>query len=130
MNSTFPNGTSLEKAAVDAASASSFLVSSRNPRIDDIIQPGPYKELLPCDDLCYNIVRSCPAAMGFACPRPGHIAFNYSYGLMPDNTANQQGQITCNYPGVDIRLIAGGRKVSQPHKLILLALVVVILMFT
>jgi calcium channel MID1 len=130
MNATFPNGTSLEKATLEAAGTSAFLFSSRNPRIDDIVQPGPYKELLPCDDLCYNIVRSCPAALNFGCPRPGRIAFNHSYGLMPDGTEEQKGQITCNYPGADIQLMADGSIVPQPHKLVFLALVVVILMFT
>ncbi|KAG9818558.1 hypothetical protein KCU77_g17340, partial [Aureobasidium melanogenum] len=37
--------------------------SSRNPTIIvDTIAPGPYKEVLPCQDLCYSLVRSCPAA--------------------------------------------------------------------
>lgn len=47
--------------------------------IDTAIKPGPYKELLPCSDICYNLVRSCPAALQFACPLEGH-GLNYSYG--------------------------------------------------
>ncbi|KAI1391190.1 stretch-activated Ca2+-permeable channel component-domain-containing protein [Hypoxylon trugodes] len=32
--------------------------SSRNPIIDEVVQPGPYKEILPCDDLCYELVQT------------------------------------------------------------------------
>lgn len=57
--------------------------SSRNPAIDSSIQPGPYKELLPCGDLCHSLVRSCPAIMGFACPyNPQGYNFSYGYPLM------------------------------------------------
>ena len=56
-----------------------FYSSSRNPMIDTDIQPGPYKEILPCKDLCYDLVRSCPAALQFGCPLEGH-GLNWSYG--------------------------------------------------
>ncbi|KAG8532069.1 uncharacterized protein KY384_003706 [Bacidia gigantensis] len=49
---------------------------SRNPLIDEKIQPGTYKELLPCQDLCYDLVRSCPAALGFSCPLERAFTFN------------------------------------------------------
>ncbi|CAK7233078.1 hypothetical protein SBRCBS47491_008485 [Sporothrix bragantina] len=71
--------------------------SSRNPFIDETIAPGPYKEVLPCEDLCYNLVQSCPSAIGFACPQPGYIGFNTSYGIR--TSADQNGYVTCNYPG-------------------------------
>ncbi|CAK7267005.1 hypothetical protein SEPCBS119000_002319 [Sporothrix epigloea] len=71
--------------------------SSRNPFIDDTIAPGPYKEVLPCEDLCYNLVQSCPAAIGFSCPRPGKWGFNTSYGTR--TSADLNGFVTCNYPG-------------------------------
>lgn len=67
--------------------------SSRNPLIDDLIQPGPYKEVLPCDDLCYSLVQSCPAALGFKCPLPGR-GLERSYGKRSRN-----GSITCSYLG-------------------------------
>ena len=66
--------------------------SSRNPMIDDKIRPGPYKEFLPCIDLCYEVVRSCPATLGFACPLEGH-GLNYAYGK------NDTNNVTCHYPG-------------------------------
>lgn len=69
---------------------------SRNTEIDAVIKPGPYKEVLPCEDLCYNLVQSCPSSLGFSCPRPWNIGFNTSYGTM---TGTNGSTITCNYPG-------------------------------
>ncbi|CAK7241851.1 MAG: hypothetical protein STHCBS139747_003322 [Sporothrix thermara] len=71
--------------------------SSRNSFIDEVIAPGPYKEVLPCEDLCYNLVQSCPSSIGFSCPQPGYIGFNTSYGIR--TSADQNGYVTCNYPG-------------------------------
>ncbi|CAK7274875.1 hypothetical protein SEPCBS57363_006388 [Sporothrix epigloea] len=71
--------------------------SSRNPFIDETIAPGPYKEVLPCEDLCYNLVQSCPSAIGFSCPRPAKYGFNTSYGIR--TSADLNGFVTCNYPG-------------------------------
>lgn len=67
---------------------------SRNPWIDQVINPGPYKELLPCGDMCHSLVQTCPAALGFACPTAGK-GFNYSYGL-----AQMDSELPmCNIPG-------------------------------
>jgi calcium channel MID1 len=66
--------------------------SSRNPIIDAQIKPGPYKEVLPCKDLCYDLVQSCPAALGFGCPEGKWL--NSSYGVRSPN-----GDITCSYLG-------------------------------
>ena len=68
-----------------------YFNSSRNSMIDDVIVPGPYKEVLPCEDICYELVRSCPSFLGFGCPLPGH-GLNYSYGTPP----------TCNSPRTGI----------------------------
>lgn len=70
--------------------------SSRNPMIDTIIKPGPYKELLPCKDICYNLVRNCPAALQFVCPLVGH-GLNYSYG-----SPHSDLELTCNSPWTGI----------------------------
>ena len=75
--------------------------SSRNPLIDELIQPGPYKEVLPCDDLCYSIVQSCPAALGFKCPLPGR-GLERSYGKR-----SRSGSITCSYLGAAYYLNEG-----------------------
>ncbi len=102
----FPNGTNLTADVINSASNILYLNSSRNPNIDLYVQPGPYKEILPCDDLCYNIVQSCPASMAFNCPRPGMLGFNHSYGLRPNGSSDQAGQVTCNYPGAAYHLNA------------------------
>ena len=89
----FPNGTvgppinATDKIAL-------FMNSSRNPMIDQQIVPGPYKEILPCVDLCYDLIQSCPASLGFACPLERH-GLNYTYG----NKGTTGGIPTCNYPG-------------------------------
>ena len=69
--------------------------ASRNPVVDAIIRPGPYKEVLPCEDLCWRLVQSCPASMGFMCPEPGR-GLEASYG---DRSGNADGDITCSYLG-------------------------------
>ncbi|KAF2688610.1 calcium channel subunit Mid1 [Lentithecium fluviatile CBS 122367] len=69
---------------------------SRNPMVDQVIKPGPYKELLPCEDLCFDLVRSCPAQLGFACPNSP--ARELSYGRR--NTTS----LTCNFPGAVVDL--------------------------
>ena len=79
--------------------------SSRNPMIDAAIQPGPYKELLPCKDLCYNLTRSCPAALKFACPLEGY-GLDYSYGSPRNSTS---GEVTCNSPWTGMNGAAGLR---------------------
>lgn len=95
----FENGSSLPPSIVDPARDVRYLNQSRVPAIDTVVRPGPYKEVLPCQDLCYNIVQSCPASMGFGCPQPGDMGFEHSYGIRPNGSADQNGQITCNYPG-------------------------------
>jgi calcium channel MID1 len=55
--------------------------SSRNPSINQIVNPGPYNEILPCSDLCFLVEQNCPAAvLGFQCPLPGSFALFNGYG--------------------------------------------------
>ncbi|TQV99083.1 calcium channel subunit Mid1 [Cordyceps javanica] len=90
----FPNGTRLPTEDLARYSAPAFN-TSRNKFIDDEIAPGPYKELLPCDDLCYDVVQSCPAALQLACPLRHFREFNSSYATRdPENK-----EVRCNYPG-------------------------------
>jgi len=70
-----------------------YLTESRNPRIDSMIGPGPYKEILPCIGLCYGIVQNCPASLGFGCPLTGK-GQEHSYGH-----ATNGSFLTCNMPG-------------------------------
>ena len=110
----FPNLTTIDPARISQVQNILYLNSSRNLAIDTTVQPGPYKELLPCDDLCYGIVQSCPAAMGFACPLPGQLGFNHSYGV------RQAWNLTCNYPGA-VYNMNGGSDRRMPFTLIVAA---------
>ncbi|TKA24152.1 hypothetical protein B0A50_06892 [Salinomyces thailandicus] len=68
--------------------------SSRNTLIDTEIQPGPYKEVLPCEDLCYSLISSCPSALGLGCPMKGR-GLESSYGHRP----KFNDTIMCSYLG-------------------------------
>lgn len=74
---------------------------SRNPMIDEVIRPGPYKELLPCEDLCFDIVRSCPATLQFACPNEPAKSLTYA--------KRTKDNLTCSFPGavVDLNMPTG-----------------------
>jgi calcium channel MID1 len=108
----FPGGTSpdLSQQALGSSNLSQVsLNSSRNPLIDTDIKPGPYKELLPCQELCFNMVKSCPTSMGFRCPERSALwaPLSMSYGdfdpkkiLGSDGILNITG-LSCNYLGVD-----------------------------
>ncbi|KAL8764249.1 MAG: hypothetical protein Q9184_000218 [Pyrenodesmia sp. 2 TL-2023] len=90
---------------------------SRSPMIDDHIKPGPYKEMLPCKDLCYHLMQNCPAALQFACPAEGR-GLNYSYG----HYSKGEEEWRCNWPGG--RLVSGagrGRFGSRTVGLVLAA---------
>lgn len=91
VNQTFPNGTLLPVAQQDLY-PNRVNQHSRNPLIDEMVEPGPYREILPCAYLCYDLVQSCPASLGFNCPTPDDDIFNSSY-------AEQGDGLTCNYPG-------------------------------
>ncbi|RYP52849.1 hypothetical protein DL768_002098 [Monosporascus sp. mg162] len=95
INEPFPNGTMVDEKIRKEHANDTAWISSRNPLIDREIRPGPYKEVLPCDDVCYQLVQSCPAVLGFQCPLPGMIGFNSAYGRRSDS----DGGVTCNYPG-------------------------------
>ncbi|KAK4127668.1 hypothetical protein N657DRAFT_661727 [Parathielavia appendiculata] len=92
----FPDGSVLDEQALAEARVQNTTAyrDSRNPRIDEFVRPGPYKELLPCDDLCYKLVQSCPAKMGFGCPVPGQIGFEGNYARHDPAVG-----LTCNFPG-------------------------------
>lgn len=67
--------------------------TSRNSLIDSVIKPGPYKEVMPCIEMCYDMVKKCPASMGFACP--SNNLSRWSYGELKFAS----GDLGCNYPG-------------------------------
>jgi calcium channel MID1 len=86
----FLNGTTLP--ADSPLVTSPVTNASRNSLIDTEIRPGPYKEILPCTDLCNDLVRTCPSALGFKCPTGKYL--NDSYGYRASD-----GDITCSYLG-------------------------------
>lgn len=107
----FVNGSSISSAQFDVDQALLNAVatnSSRNPLIDTDIRPGPYKEVLPCKDLCYDLVQSCPASLGFSCPLAG-AGLEDSYG----RRSNDSGVISCSYLGAAYYLSAAD-KIRNP----------------
>ncbi|KAK3685021.1 stretch-activated Ca2+-permeable channel component-domain-containing protein [Podospora appendiculata] len=106
----FPNGDVLDAATLALYPNITAFNSSRNPLIDSGIRPGPYKEVLPCDDLCYNLVQSCPSSMQFGCPRPGEIGFESSYFRRGKSSDLPNGDVTCNYQGSAHVFSAAGRE--------------------
>ncbi|KAJ5722864.1 hypothetical protein N7488_000899 [Penicillium malachiteum] len=96
----FINGSSLPED--DPLRWSVITNQSRNHIIDTEIRPGPYKEILPCNYICHDMVRSCPAALGFSCPTGPWM--NASYGFSSSN-----GDITCSYLGAAYYLSLGER---------------------
>ncbi|KAL1840730.1 hypothetical protein VTJ49DRAFT_170 [Mycothermus thermophilus] len=110
----FPDGSTLSPEELSAAKVrnTTLFNASRNPLIDEVIKPGPYKELLPCDDLCYKLVQGCPAAMGFSCPLPGDIGFKGNYGQH-----DPERGLTCNFPGsAHVRSGAGRAQTPQQRR--------------
>ncbi|KAK6496136.1 stretch-activated cation channel mid1 [Arthrobotrys musiformis] len=79
-----------------------FKAASRNILIDEVVSPGPYKEIKPCMDLCWSLIQSCPASLGFSCP--GGSRGENSYGWRSDD-----GDITCSYLGAAYFLSAATR---------------------
>jgi calcium channel MID1 len=111
LGQNFVNGTSvstLPEFGVDGSQHALLSTvatnSSRNPIIDTDVRPGPYKEVLPCEDLCYDLVQSCPAALGFTCPLKNR-GLEDSYGVR----SNDSGIISCSYLGAAYYL-SGGEK--------------------
>lgn len=96
----FFNGTSLPSDSQYRQSA--VTNTSRNPLIDEKIKPGPYKEILPCQDICYNLVKSCPAKLGFACPTGQWLNSSYGY-------RDKSGIVTCSYLGAAYYLSMGAK---------------------
>jgi calcium channel MID1 len=89
--------------------------SSRSLVIDEQISPGPYKEVLPCKDLCYDLVQSCPAALQFSCPTPGK-GLEDGYGERSDNSGN----LSCSYLGAAFFLSAS-TTINVPWEMLALA---------
>ncbi|KAL4917933.1 stretch-activated Ca2+-permeable channel component-domain-containing protein [Aspergillus aurantiobrunneus] len=72
----FPNGTKITNQT-----HRDWPVTKR-PRnsglIDTEIKPGPYKEILPSVKKCHELVRKCPMALGFTCPKGEYLVYSYN----------------------------------------------------
>jgi calcium channel MID1 len=94
--------------------------NSRNPMIDKDIRPGPYKEMKPCEDLCFDIVRSCPAQLGFSCPNSP--AREMGYGKRDP----KQEELRCNFPGAVVKLNVKGAAGKLTPRLVFAVVVTVL----
>ncbi|KAF8463659.1 stretch-activated Ca2+-permeable channel component-domain-containing protein [Kalaharituber pfeilii] len=107
-NATVPNDP--EKIAFYSRGNDTYTASSlrsRNPEIDRVVRPGPYKEIKPCLDLCWSLVQSCPRVLGFTCPALG------SWGQMVDyGERSMDGDVTCSWIGAVYFLSGAERKVG------------------
>ncbi|WPK25048.1 hypothetical protein PUMCH_002349 [Australozyma saopauloensis] len=65
---------------------------SRNEFVNEVVQPPlPYNEILPCIELCQDMVRTCPAQLKLSCPVKQDFVMQ-SYGVFSNSLAND----TCN----------------------------------
>ncbi|ODV89532.1 hypothetical protein CANCADRAFT_32756 [Tortispora caseinolytica NRRL Y-17796] len=67
--------------------------SSRNEKIDEVVAPGPYLEILPCYDVCWSVMQNCPSALVFDCPK-SDLGLEVAYARR-----DRSGLITCSYLG-------------------------------
>jgi calcium channel MID1 len=100
----------------DVTDTSSFLFprpvnSSRQASIDQVVQPGAYKEIMPCSDLCWGIEQNCPSTLEFRCPSPGSDAMRNSY------VEDKEGK-TCNAPQLQY-LASKGSRLEFSHWVVL-----------
>ncbi|CEP08210.1 hypothetical protein [Parasitella parasitica] len=126
-----------DKAIVAPALRDISTNASRNPWIDESLKPGEWTELLPCIDLCYHVVQSCPPFMQFYCPNADLASVQY--GFWQNGVASVNGTTfhfdinnpTCNRLGVDPALltIGSGNHVYSPY-LLIFACIVGVLFFT
>jgi calcium channel MID1 len=85
--------------------------ASRNGWIDTAMAPGEWTELLPCIDLCYHVVQSCPPFMQFYCPQGDLAAVQYGFWQTGNATVNgtlynfDVNNPTCNRMGVNASLL-------------------------
>ncbi|KAI9485433.1 MAG: stretch-activated Ca2+-permeable channel component-domain-containing protein [Benjaminiella poitrasii] len=99
--------------------------ASRNPWIDKTMRPGGWTELLPCIDLCYHVVQSCPPFLQFYCPEPDLRAVQYGYWQNGTTSINGTtfhfgiNNPTCNRMGVNPGLLTISGVSSFNHLFIL-----------
>ena len=116
LNQSYANGTNLLPGVLESLVDQQYTLTSRNSFIDSTIQPGPYKEILPCDFTCYEVAQSCPAAVGFTCPVSSSIAFSLSYGQLNVNAS----AVTCNFAGEARTRVSGASIIAPSQRHIIL----------
>lgn len=95
-DSQWPNGTSF--SSDDESFNNTWNSQARNSGLGSYINhTGPYKEVLPADSLCYNLVQSCPSILGFACP--SGVQKDWAYCNSSATPGTQDGYPSCNVPG-------------------------------
>lgn len=114
INGTEPS-TDINPMFTSANKSIMYINSSRNPSIDTTVMPGPYKEVLPCTEMCYELVRSCPPSLQFSCPLQGR-GLELSYGTP---STDHLKHVTCNYLGNITRLGVG---VARDRNVVLLSI--------
>lgn len=106
--------------------------ASRNPWVDEIMKPGEWTELLPCIDLCYHVVQSCPPFLQFYCPERDLATVQYGYWQSGSALVNETlyhfdvNNPTCNRMGVNTTLltISGSEKLNLNIGLLMLSIIV------
>ncbi|KAI8092956.1 stretch-activated Ca2+-permeable channel component-domain-containing protein [Halteromyces radiatus] len=93
--------------------------SSRNPWIDSAYQPGEWTELLPCIDVCYQVVQSCPPFLQFNCPEDDLARQQYGYWKV--NGSLGINRPTCNRLNMNVSLlvISHGIRLSLSSSLLI-----------
>ncbi|KAI9245324.1 stretch-activated Ca2+-permeable channel component-domain-containing protein [Sporodiniella umbellata] len=110
-NSTLSQDHKLRSAPAAPAIRNIPVNGSRNPWVDSALSPGESTELLPCIDLCYHVVQSCPPYLQFHCPAGDLVSNQYGYWqtgkTVVNNIAYQfdANHPTCNRMGVDAKLL-------------------------
>lgn len=106
--------------------------ASRNPWIDETMKPGEWTELLPCIDLCYHVVQSCPPFLQFYCP-VGDLA-SMQYGYWQNGSALVNGTLyhfdinnpTCNRMGYNSTLLTiSGALNIKPNVLLIFIIITI-----
>ncbi|KAG0180586.1 stretch-activated cation channel mid1 [Apophysomyces sp. BC1034] len=84
---------------------------SRNPWVDEKFEVSEWTEMLPCIDLCYRVVQSCPPFLQFFCPEGDLAWLQYGYwqtGTIETNKSMVDYDInypTCNRVGLNTSLL-------------------------
>jgi calcium channel MID1 len=105
---TIPRCTSSSSPSTLVTTRTVAAQSARNPWIDATysLQNG-WTELLPCVDVCYQVVQSCPPFLQFNCPEGDLAAQQYGYWktIVNDSLVLDVNNPTCNRVGMNVSLL-------------------------